>query len=183
MTRENPPTAILTPEEGQCLLRLARATIAEQLKCPIDRDDLRSIQTALQAPVFNTRCGVFVTLSLEGALRGCIGSLSASEPLAENVRRNAINAAFHDPRFAPLTAPFAWLPERRTALIEMALASGLALLAEDARDCTRTTTLGTGQLMAAALDLLAGAGGWRALDLHGRQLVRYLARGLYGHVS
>ena len=102
MTRENPPTAILTPAEGQCLVRLARATIAEQLKSPIDSDDLRSIKMALQATVFRARCGVFVTLSLEGTLRGCIGSLTASEPLAETVRRTAVNAAFHDPRFPPL---------------------------------------------------------------------------------
>ena len=36
-------------------------------------------------------------------MRGCIGNLTANEPLSEGVRRNAINAAFHDPRFPPLT--------------------------------------------------------------------------------
>jgi AmmeMemoRadiSam system protein A len=35
-------------------------------------------------------------------LRGCIGSLVGSEPLADGVRTNALNAALHDPRFAPL---------------------------------------------------------------------------------
>lgn len=39
-----------------------------------------------------------------GALRGCIGSLGARRPLREDVEANAVAAALHDPRFAPLTA-------------------------------------------------------------------------------
>jgi AmmeMemoRadiSam system protein B/AmmeMemoRadiSam system protein A len=45
----------------------------------------------------------FVTLTLEGDLRGCIGSLEAHRPLLEDVQKNAIAAAFRDPRFAPLS--------------------------------------------------------------------------------
>lgn len=45
----------------------------------------------------------FVTLTQDGQLRGCIGSLEAHRPLADDVRANARFAAFHDPRFAPLT--------------------------------------------------------------------------------
>lgn len=45
----------------------------------------------------------FVTLRIEGALRGCIGSLVAHQPLKEDVRRNARAAAFEDPRFYPLS--------------------------------------------------------------------------------
>lgn len=41
----------------------------------------------------------FVTLSLNQRLRGCIGTLTAYEPLANNVSRNAYNAAFNDHRF------------------------------------------------------------------------------------
>ena len=44
----------------------------------------------------------FVTLHEEGELRGCIGNIGAVEALGENLRRNAVNAAFHDPRFAPV---------------------------------------------------------------------------------
>ncbi|WP_176012597.1 AmmeMemoRadiSam system protein A [Victivallis sp. Marseille-Q1083] len=45
----------------------------------------------------------FVTLlDAEGELRGCIGNLSSMEPLGDNLRRNALNAAFEDPRFSPL---------------------------------------------------------------------------------
>lgn len=46
----------------------------------------------------------FVTLTQGGRLRGCIGSLSAHRPLREDVRDNALGAAFRDPRFAPLQA-------------------------------------------------------------------------------
>ncbi len=45
----------------------------------------------------------FVTLHLDELLRGCIGSLEARRPLGEDVAANARAAAFHDPRFDPLT--------------------------------------------------------------------------------
>lgn len=47
--------------------------------------------------------GVFVTLTKDGELRGCIGTLSDDRPLRQSVPANAINAAIHDPRFPPLT--------------------------------------------------------------------------------
>jgi len=45
----------------------------------------------------------FVTLTQNGRLRGCIGSLEARRPLDDDVKSNARFAAFRDPRFAPLT--------------------------------------------------------------------------------
>jgi len=45
----------------------------------------------------------FVTLTLDGALRGCIGSLEPHRPLLEDVAMNAWAAAFQDPRFPPLS--------------------------------------------------------------------------------
>jgi uncharacterized protein len=45
----------------------------------------------------------FVTLTIGGQLRGCIGMLEACRPLAEDVAANAVAAAFEDPRFEPLT--------------------------------------------------------------------------------
>jgi len=45
----------------------------------------------------------FVTLHLDGQLRGCIGALEARRPLVEDVAHNAFAAAHSDPRFAPLT--------------------------------------------------------------------------------
>ena len=46
----------------------------------------------------------FVTLSIEGELRGCCGSLEARQPLAIDVWNNARASAFRDPRFRPLEA-------------------------------------------------------------------------------
>ena len=86
-------------------------------------------------------------------------------------------------------AGFAWFPDR-TALVEMATASGLELLKADELDPLRTTTYGTGQLIAAAADygarkiLLAVGGsatvdggvgaaaalGWKFLDCNGQSV-------------
>ncbi|NER65018.1 glycerate kinase, partial [Pseudomonas sp. MAFF212427] len=52
-------------------------------------------------------------------------------------------------------ASWGWLADSRTAIIEMAQASGLQLLALEQRDACRSSTYGTGQLIGAALD--AGA--------------------------
>jgi glycerate kinase len=57
------------------------------------------------------------------------------------------------PRGEPTRAAFCYVPAMKFAAVEMALASGLALLARDRRDPTRTTTRGTGELIRAALDL------------------------------
>lgn len=47
----------------------------------------------------------FVTLVLDERLRGCVGTLNAHRRLLDDVRINAVAAAFDDPRFTPLTAP------------------------------------------------------------------------------
>jgi len=45
----------------------------------------------------------FVTLEKNGELRGCIGEIFPVLPIKKSVSRNAINAAFYDPRFFPLS--------------------------------------------------------------------------------
>jgi AmmeMemoRadiSam system protein A len=47
--------------------------------------------------------GVFVTLEINGRLRGCIGHIVGLEPLRKGVVDNALSAAFGDPRFDPLS--------------------------------------------------------------------------------
>lgn len=49
---------------------------------------------------YNGAC--FVTLTYEGELRGCIGSLKATRPLYEDVIENSVNALVNDPRFLPV---------------------------------------------------------------------------------
>ncbi len=104
MTIRKPAPVTLSPDEGQCLIRLGRMTIADHLECPVDEKERRTLQTELQNPIFAHGCGTFVTLKKEGQLRGCIGSLSSDDPLKDSVRQNALHAAFHDPRFPPLGA-------------------------------------------------------------------------------
>jgi hypothetical protein len=47
--------------------------------------------------------GAFVTLKIDGVLRGCIGRFISSDPLYDAVKASAVSSAFEDPRFAPLT--------------------------------------------------------------------------------
>ncbi len=91
---------MLSQDQGQVLVQLARQTISSQLGLPVARplDPARLADPALQA-----KQGVFVTLHKKGRLRGCIGSLEGVESLVDGVRRHAVNAAFHDHRFPPVT--------------------------------------------------------------------------------
>ncbi|HET98038.1 MAG TPA: AmmeMemoRadiSam system protein A [Desulfurivibrio alkaliphilus] len=88
-------------EDGLFLLALARAVIAERLGLATAEPPL---PPGCDAALLGQRRGVFVTLKRNGQLRGCIGSLSPRQPLLDGVRQNALNAAFHDPRFPPLDA-------------------------------------------------------------------------------
>ncbi len=93
----------LSNEQGRALLLLARRTILKKFgRDPGVEDGPEAV--VLDDPVFSTRRGVFVTLNRRGRLRGCIGSLAGVESIVAGVRRNAVNAAFNDPRFKPLSA-------------------------------------------------------------------------------
>jgi AmmeMemoRadiSam system protein A len=59
---------------------------------------------ALDSKTLSEELGAFVTLKRGGRLRGCIGNIVGSGPLAATVERMAGAAAFEDPRFPPLTA-------------------------------------------------------------------------------
>ena len=81
--------------KGKILLHLARAAIAKELG--FKSHDFPLIDW-LEEPG-----ATFVTLTLQGQLRGCIGSLEAYRPLIEDLQRNAVASAFRDPRFPPLS--------------------------------------------------------------------------------
>ena len=91
---------LLNPKQQQALLAFARWAISYMLRAP---GISAKADFLLDEPVFQEKRAAFVTLTKQRALRGCIGSLVAVESLAESVRRNAVNAALHDPRFPPLT--------------------------------------------------------------------------------
>jgi AmmeMemoRadiSam system protein B/AmmeMemoRadiSam system protein A len=88
----------LTPPERKALLALARASIATELGVAAPPTP------ALSSAVFDAERGAFVTLHRRGQLRGCIGYVRAVRPLREAVAEMAVQAAFHDPRFEPVTA-------------------------------------------------------------------------------
>jgi MEMO1 family protein len=95
--------ASLTQEQGRALVRLARQTIRKALDLPPAESGDDTPAETLAGEIFQKHRGTFVTLHKDGALRGCIGSLLPDTPLAESVRKNAVNAAFRDPRFPAVT--------------------------------------------------------------------------------
>lgn len=84
-------------EQGQELIKLARQTIMARFNKKPEHE------AQVKAYCFQRRRGVFVTLKKDGMLRGCIGCLTGTESIADGVKRHAINAAFDDMRFSPLT--------------------------------------------------------------------------------
>ena len=93
----------LSEAQGQVLVRLARQTLMERLGKQIPQTEIDSLNSALKDSCFKSLCGTFVTLKIKERLRGCIGNLTSDTPLESGIRRNAISAAFNDPRFAPLS--------------------------------------------------------------------------------
>ena len=90
----------LSDEEGNYLLAAARSAIEEVLLGNGGKEEYD--ESGLSSRLVQRR-GTFVTLTMEGNLRGCIGHIIPQESLFDGVRINAVNAAFKDPRFRPLS--------------------------------------------------------------------------------
>jgi uncharacterized protein len=103
-------------DTGQTLLPIARASIARALG--------RTHAASETAPWLLEPGACFVTLTQQGELRGCIGSLQAHRPLLADVKANALGAAFRDPRFSPLS-----VRELEHTEIEISLLSAMQPLA------------------------------------------------------
>jgi AmmeMemoRadiSam system protein B/AmmeMemoRadiSam system protein A len=90
----------LGAREQQAILDLAQKAVHTQVR------EGRQMQVPpdllARLPRLGTTLGAFVTLKKHGELRGCIGTLKASQPLADDVVSNAVNAAIRDPRFSPM---------------------------------------------------------------------------------
>jgi AmmeMemoRadiSam system protein A len=99
-------------ERAKLLLHIARSSISHALGCKHEVTE--------SAPWLQESAATFVTLTLRGQLRGCIGSLLAHRPLLADVQANAVAAALHDPRFAPLS-----LQELGDTQIEVSVLSAL----------------------------------------------------------
>jgi AmmeMemoRadiSam system protein B/AmmeMemoRadiSam system protein A len=96
------PTAVGKDDDalGRSLVTTARQTIARALGLNASLAEATADHPALRRPG-----ATFVTLhSADGQLRGCVGRLEATRLLVDDVRANALAAAFEDSRFAPLRA-------------------------------------------------------------------------------
>jgi len=88
---------LLNNDEGKLALQLARGTLEHVLlKKPVPSGQL--------TPVFDKKRGVFVTLTINEQLRGCIGFPYPVMPLGDAIRQAAVAAALEDPRFRPVSA-------------------------------------------------------------------------------
>jgi AmmeMemoRadiSam system protein A len=85
----------LTDSDKGILIAMAREAIAARLQ-------RREPRFPCPTPALDAPCGAFVTLRAGGRLRGCIGHIAATRPLADTVKEMAISSAFEDPRFPPL---------------------------------------------------------------------------------
>jgi len=88
----------LTAEEGEFLLKTARATIEER----IVKGTRNLPQPATDSPRLKELGAAFVTLQKRGNLRGCIGHVIPHVPLVQCVQQMALAAALEDPRFPPV---------------------------------------------------------------------------------
>ncbi len=88
----------LNDDEENFLLKLARKTLETYLTT----EKYPEVDETKLTENLKTPCGVFVTLTENGNLRGCIGYIVGVKPLYKGVMENAVNAALHDPRFNPV---------------------------------------------------------------------------------
>ena len=89
----------ISTQDKHYLLKFARSVIENHLKGISQHPEKDAISPALLE-----KSGCFVTLHLRDQLRGCIGTIEPVTPLLSGVRENAVHAAFHDPRFSPVTS-------------------------------------------------------------------------------
>ncbi len=85
----------LPSEDRRALLELARRAIVEAVRSG------RRLEVPIPTGRLAECAGAFVTLRWRGRLRGCIGQVEPTEPLASTVARCAVAAAQEDPRFDP----------------------------------------------------------------------------------
>lgn len=88
---------MLNREEKNILIEIAKKTIEFYL----DKNGYPDLD--IKNKNLQKKSGVFVTLKINDNLRGCIGQIESEKPLWLTVRDMAIEAAFSDPRFPPLT--------------------------------------------------------------------------------
>lgn len=92
-------SAELNSEDRRFLLRAAHAAI----EAAIEGKNSPDIGSTMFSSRLNEKRGVFTTIYWKNNLRGCVGHIFPSATLLQSVMETAQAAAFHDPRFSPLT--------------------------------------------------------------------------------
>ena len=89
----------LTPDERKSLLWLSRASIQSAVEGKL----LPVLPPEQVTEELKAKGASFVTLTIGGNLRGCIGALEAYQPLMEDVQEHAVASALEDYRFPPVS--------------------------------------------------------------------------------
>lgn len=154
----------LTTAEKGTLMAIARGAITARLEGrPPEAVDPAKITSRLREPL-----GAFVTITKKGELRGCIGRFTSSDPLWKVIARMAVEAAFGDPRFPPLTAAEYPLTEVEISVLgPMKKVRG----AEEIKIGTHGIYLKSGMRSGTLLPQVASERGWSA-----EQFLGYCAR-------
>ena len=95
-----PSTETLSRQDRASLLEVARRSIRHGL----EQGEALAVNPELYPETLRPTRATFVTLELDGQLRGCIGTLAAHQPLVQDVAEHAHAAAFDDPRFPAVSA-------------------------------------------------------------------------------
>ena len=88
-----------TKEEVVILLKVADSAI----KFGLENDKAPKIVLEDYSEKLRANGASFVTLEIEGNLRGCVGTLESYQPLVQDIAQNGYAAAFEDNRFESLT--------------------------------------------------------------------------------
>ncbi len=151
---DTPPGVRLTRHQQLTLLELARDAILAHLSRGRGARP-RSLE-ASSDPALDVDRGAFVSLHVEGQLRGCIGSIHAMNPLRNTVADMAVAAATGDSRFAPMTSA-----DMRYADIEISVLSELEPAhAEDVRVGTHGVLIVRGSKRGVLLPQVPTQFGW-----------------------
>lgn len=106
----------LSESEKNTLLNLARTTLEEKIR----HGKKHASDPTNYSENLHTNCGAFVSLHVQGKLRGCIGKMTGNIPLFELIQEMTVSSAMHDPRFHPVSTE-----ELATITIELSILSPL----------------------------------------------------------
>jgi len=93
----------ITDEQKTILLKIARDSILAYIEDKNVEDFRQAMYKKYKDDLFYLKSGVFVTLTIDNELRGCIGNILAVDTILDSVIDNALNAGFSDSRFMPIS--------------------------------------------------------------------------------